>query len=125
MVSGLEIAATVILAVGIVGYAVSLLILWRFWAWMGTRGAGWPRLLLRTLIVLMALLGALYSLSLAITLDLVPNRAARIWLNFGVGIALAAAPWTVVLGMWQWWGMRWRDALWWRRATAGERDGIP
>lgn len=123
--SALEIAATIILLVGIVGYALSLFILWRFWGWMGTRGAGWPRLLLRTLIILIALLGALYSLSLALALHLVPNRTAQLWLNFALGIALAAAPWTVVIGMWRWWGMRWRDALWWRRATSGNDSGIP
>lgn len=105
--SALAIAGFVIVAVGLVGYIVSLALLWRFWVWMGNRGNGWPRLLLRTLIVLLALLGALYALSLLGALGLVP-ASMRLGLNFGIGIALALAPWTVVGGLWRWWGWRWR-----------------
>jgi hypothetical protein len=113
-VSRLEIAGFIIVAVGMVGYMVSLIILWRFWRWMGQRGNGWPRLLLRTLIVLLALLGALYTLSLLGALGLVPDNM-RVGFNFALGTALALAPWTVVGGLWRWWGWRWRQ----ERANGG------
>lgn len=102
---GLQIAGLVILVVGTVGYALAFLILWRFRRWMGARGAGWPRLLLSTLLALMGLLGGLYAASLLMSLGLVP-RPARLAVSFANGIALAVVPWVVVGGLAKWWRPR-------------------
>lgn len=104
---GLEIAALVILTAGSIGYLLAFLILWRFRAWMGGRGAGWPRLLLSTLLALMGLLGGLYAASLLMSLGLVP-RPMRLAVSFANGIALAVVPWVVVGGLAKWWRPRLR-----------------
>jgi hypothetical protein len=113
-VSGLEIAAVAILIVGMLGYAVSIGLLWRFRAWMGGRGQGWPRILLDTLLALVVLLALLYLISLIATLGVL-NRTARISLNFVMGLSLAIAPWTLAVALLRWWPagarprwLRWR-----------------
>lgn len=100
--SRLEIVAQVILWTGLVGYVVSLVLLWKFRTWMGRRGQGWPRILLSTLLWLMALLTALYLNSILALFDLFP-RPARLPLNFFMGIALAIAPWALVVALYKWW----------------------
>lgn len=98
----LELVAFAILAFGLIGYVLCLILLWRFRTWMGGRGSGWPRILLSTLIWLVVLLGLLYLNSLIATLDLIP-RSVRLPLNFFMGIALAVAPWALVVALWRWW----------------------
>ena len=100
--SRLEIVAQVILWAGMLGYVVSLILLWRFRTWMGNRGQGWPRILLSTLLWLVLLLAVLYLNSIVAQLDLLP-RPARLPLNFFMGIALAIAPWALVAALWRWW----------------------
>lgn len=100
--SRLEIAAQVILWAGMLGYVVSLVLLWRFRRWMGNRGQGWPRILLSTLLWLVLLLAVLYANSIVAQLDLLP-RSVRLPLNFFMGIALAIAPWALVVALYKWW----------------------
>lgn len=99
----LEVAGLAVLAVGLVGYAAALVLVWRFRRWMGRRGEGWPRILLNALLALLTLLAALYLGSLAMTLGLVPWRGARLALAFLPAIGLSAAPWAVVVAFWRWW----------------------
>jgi len=98
----MEVAALIILGVGILGYALSLTFLLRFRRWMGQRGAGWPRLLLSTMLVRETLLALLYLSSLASTLGLVDQRLGLV-LGFLAGIILSVAPWVLVLALYRWW----------------------
>lgn len=100
--SRLEVFALVILGAGALGYLVSLVLLWRFRRWMGDRGQGWPRTLLTAMLVREFLLASLYAASLLLSLALVP-RPARLTVSFVMGIALAVAPWGLVVALSRWW----------------------
>jgi hypothetical protein len=100
--TGLALVANAIVAAGMVGYVVCLVMLWRFRAWMGDRGQGWPRILLTTLIALVALLAILYLASLYFMVAAEPRMVRLVW-SFANAIALAILPWALAVALWRWW----------------------
>lgn len=102
--------AITILATGAVGHLLALTMIARLRWWLGQRGAGWPRILLRTLIVGEVGYAALYLISLSNTLNLL-NRVTRGVLNLVAAIALALLPWALAWALHAW-----------RRQAEQERD---
>lgn len=103
------VAALTILLTGALGHLVALAMVVRLRWWLGRRGAGWPKILLRTLIVGELGYALLYLISLSNTLNLL-SKLTRGLANLAVAIALAVAPW----------GLAWALHAWRRQAERGE-----
>lgn len=99
----IQVFAVVLLAVGLVGYVLSLILVWAFRFWMRGRGAGWPRILFNVLMVLLHVLAILFFSSLLGNLGVRLGRTLGLAVNFGVAGLLAAAPWYFVAALWRWW----------------------
>ena len=108
----MQAAALVILSAGAVGYLVAFAMVVRLRVWLGRRGAGWPRILLNSLVFLLLLLLLLFLISLANNLGLTRQLPynERIVISFGAATALTVAPWGLVFALW----------LWRRKAERGE-----
>jgi hypothetical protein len=100
----MQAAAIVILSAGAVGYLVAFGMVVRLRLWLGRRGAGWPKILLNSLVFLLLLLALLFVVSLANNLRLTRHLpyAERLLISFGAAIALTLAPWVLVFALWLW-----------------------
>lgn len=94
------IAVTVV--VGGPGYLIAAVMVLAMRLWLGTRGRGWPRILVNSLLLFLVLLSLVYALTFFNAL-LPPSQVRRDWSRITLAVGLSLAPYFVVFTLGPWW----------------------
>lgn len=84
------------------GYLVAAVMVLAMRFWLGSKGRGWPRILVNSLLLFLVLLSLVYALTFLNAL-LPASRERREWSRVILAVGLSLAPYFVVFTLGPWW----------------------